>query len=72
VPDVLDKRILETDDMLGEDSETDRVTEDAAKGFIDTLLRNRGFIFISRCIFAVFWAWGDVTFCRTGFFGDFL
>ncbi len=41
VPSVLDKRILDTEDMWGEeDRQVD--TEDAVKGFVDSLLRDGG------------------------------
>jgi hypothetical protein len=41
VPSLLDKRILDTEDMLGEeDRQVD--TEDAVKGFVDSLLRDGG------------------------------
>ncbi len=41
VPSVLDKRILDTEDMWGEeDRQVDK--EDAVKGFVDSLLRDGG------------------------------
>ncbi len=44
VPSLLDKRVLDTEDMWGEeDGQMDTVvTEDAVKGFVDSLLRDGG------------------------------
>jgi hypothetical protein len=40
VPSLLDKRVLDTEDMWGEEDTV--VTEDAVKGFVDSLLRDGG------------------------------